>query len=52
MCYNLDRYLMMQRNEIEEHRYYMAEKKGRPIEGNELLNDWIKFHAARFHNTL
>lgn len=47
--YNIEHYVSMQKQELEEHRWYMGEKLNRPINDYELIQDWIiSGHAERF----
>jgi hypothetical protein len=56
--YDMHHYWVVQKVEIEEHRYYMGEKltretgEQRHIGDNEVMLDWISSgHAARFNKT-
>jgi hypothetical protein len=49
--YNIKSYMALQRVEMEEHRWYMGEKRNRHIKDYELLEDWIMSgHAERFQS--
>ena len=44
--------MALQYKEIEEHKYYLSEKKGHDIGNDEAILDWtVSGNALRFHNT-
>jgi len=50
MTYNVIRYMALQYKEIEEHKYYVSEKKGHDVGMEYAMRDWYETgQAEKFH---
>ena len=48
---SFDLYIPFQLEEIEEHRYYLGQKFGRPVSDDEVIHDWMDSgHSERFRD--